>query len=79
MRTVLESRWHDRGEGVLEYEIRAHAFCWQQVRALTGTLVEVGMGKRRPGDLLSVLRAKDRSLTSQLAPAHGLCLWEVAY
>ena len=34
----------------------AGAFCWQMVRSIVGTLVEVGNGKRRPGDLLAVLR-----------------------
>ena len=32
MRTVLESSWVDEGDGVLRYEIRAAAFCWQMVR-----------------------------------------------
>ena len=44
-RRVLESRWVDEGDGVLRYEIRANAFCWQMVRAIVGTLVEVGIGQ----------------------------------
>ena len=51
-RRVLESRWVDEGDGVLRYEIRANAFCWQMVRAIVGTLVEVGAGKRRPGEMM---------------------------
>ena len=78
-RRVLESRWYDEGEGVLRYEIRAGSFCWQMVRAIVGTLVEVGAGKRRPGEMLSVLRAGDRNAAGQLAPPRGLCLWEVGY
>ena len=38
----------------------------------------VGAGAR-PGDVLGVLRARDRPLAGQLAPPHGLCLWEVGY
>ena len=49
------------------------------VRAIVGTLVEVGIGKRRPGDLMGVLRAADRGAAGQLAPPRGLCLWEVGY
>ena len=79
MRTVLTSRWHDEGDGVLRYEIRSGAFCWQMVRSIVGTLVEVGMGKRRPGELLAVLRAADRAAAAQPAPPHGLCLWQVDY
>ncbi len=78
-RRVLESRWVDEGDGVLRYEICANAFCWQMVRAITGTLVEVGTGKRRPGELLAVLRGGDRNAAGQMAPARGLCLWEVGY
>ena len=79
VRRVLASRWRDEGEGVLRFEIRSSSFCWQMVRAIVGTLVEVGNGKRRPGDLMAVLRAADRAGAGQLAPPHGLCLWDVEY
>ena len=78
-RRVLESRWIDEGDGVLRYEIRANAFCWQMVRAIVGTLVEVGLGKRRPGEMLACSAAADRDAAGQLAPPRGLCLWEVGY
>ena len=78
-RRILESRWFDDGDGILRYEIQGTAFCWQMVRSIVGTLVEVGHGKRRPGELLAVLRSDDRKLAGQLAPPHGLCLWEVGY
>ena len=78
-RRVLNSRWRDDGEGVLRFEIRANAFCWQMVRAIVGILAEVGNGKRRPGEILGVLRSADRSAAGQLAPPHGLCLWDVEY
>jgi len=64
---------------VLRYDVRATAFCWQMVRSIVGTLVDVGTGKRRPGDLMGILRSKDRSNAGQLAPPEGLCLWEVGY
>ena len=78
-RRVLASQWHDEGDGVLRYEIRASSFCWQMVRAIVGTLVEVGGGKRRPGEMMAVLRAADRNAAGQLAPPRGLCLWDVGY
>jgi tRNA pseudouridine38-40 synthase len=79
VRRVLASRWRDDGDGVLRYEIRSGAFCWQMVRSIVGTLVEVGTGKRRPGDLMAVVRAADRAAAAQPAPPHGLCLWDVEY
>jgi tRNA pseudouridine38-40 synthase len=78
-RTVFESSWVDEGDGVLRYEIRAGAFCWQMVRAIVGTLVEVGIGKRRPGQMLGIITAQDRAAAGQLAPPRGLCLWEVGF
>ena len=59
-RRVTESRWDEVGEGVLQYEVSANAFCWQMVRSVVGTLVEVGTGKRRPGEMLGIIRAADR-------------------
>jgi len=79
LRRVFESTWRDDGDGVLRYEIRANAFCWQMVRAIVGTLVDVGAGRRRPGELMDVLRAGDRQRANRLAPPQGLCLWEVGY
>ena len=78
-RRVLTSRWRDDGDGVLRFEIKSSAFCWQMVRSIVGTLVDVGNGKRRPGDLLAVLRGNDRAAAGQPAPTHGLCLWDVEY
>ena len=79
VRRVLESEWHDLGDGVLRYQVKATAFCWQMVRALVGTQVEAGRGRRKAGEMLSILRAKDRSAAGQLAPPQGLSLWRVDY
>ncbi len=77
VRRVLDAGWTDAGEGLLRFEITANAFCHQMVRSIVGTLVEVGRGRRRAGDVRAVLDAADRSRAGQLAPPHGLCLWEV--
>jgi tRNA pseudouridine38-40 synthase len=79
MRRVEDARWADLGEGVLRFEIAASAFCHQMVRSLVGTLVAVGRGKKKAGDMAWILRAKDRSLAASPAPAHGLVLWSVTY
>jgi tRNA pseudouridine38-40 synthase len=79
VRRVLESCWHDLGDGVLRYDITATAFCWQMVRSIVGTLVDVGAGKLRAGDLLQRLHARDRNAAGRVGAPHGLCLWEVGY
>ena len=79
VRRVLESRWHDLGDGVLRYDVTATAFCWRMVRSIVGTLVDVGAGKIRPGDLLGILRARDRNAVGRVGVPQGLCLWDVGY
>jgi tRNA pseudouridine38-40 synthase len=79
VRRVDDARWVDLGEGVLRFEIEASAFCHQMVRSIVGTLVAVGRGKKRAGDMAWILRSQDRSLAASPAPAHGLVLWAVSY
>jgi tRNA pseudouridine38-40 synthase len=79
VRVVREAGWTDLGDGVLRFEIEASAFCHQMVRSLVGTLVAVGRGRLRAGDIGTIIRARDRSRAAEPAPPHGLCLWEVSY
>ncbi len=79
VRRVLDTSWTDLGDDHLRFEIMATSFCQQMVRSIVGLLVEVGRGRRHPGDVLAILRARDRSAVGTLAPPHGLCLWEVGY
>ncbi len=60
-------------------EAYADRFLKHMVRAMVGTLVEVGLGKRTPDSLTEVLKAKNRSAAGQTAPPHGLCLMRVDY
>ena len=41
--------------------------------------MEVGRGRRRAGEIAGIIRARDRNGLPTLAPARGLCLWEVSY
>jgi tRNA pseudouridine38-40 synthase len=79
VRRVFESAWHDLGDGVLRYDVRASAFCWQMVRSIVGTLVDVGSGRMTPGEVMGILRARDRAVAGRVAPPNGLCLWDVGY
>lgn len=79
VRRIHEATWVDCGDGTVQFRVRASAFCHQMVRSLVGTLVEVGRGRRRAGDMMGILRARDRHAAGQLAPPQGLCLWEVHY
>ncbi|HVM67330.1 MAG TPA: tRNA pseudouridine(38-40) synthase TruA [Acidimicrobiales bacterium] len=79
VRRVTAAGWSDCGTGTLVFEITANAFCQQMVRAIVGTLVEMGSGRRKPGEMLGIIRARDRGSAGQLAPPQGLVLWAVAY
>ena len=52
---------------------------YNMVRIITGTLLEVGMGKREPGDMEEIIEARDRRKAGYTAPAQGLCLMKVDY
>ena len=79
MRVVRDAHWVDLGDGLLRFDVEASAFCHQMVRSMVGTLVAVGRGAKRAGDMAWIIRARDRSLAGPPAPPHGLCLWEVLY
>lgn len=79
VRRVTEAVWHDEGDGLLRFEIEASSFCHQMVRSIVGTLVAVGRGRRHAGDVLGIIRSRDRARAADLAPPQGLTLWTVRY
>jgi tRNA pseudouridine38-40 synthase len=79
VRIVHDAQWVELGEGLLRFDVEASSFCQHMVRALVGTMVAMGSGQRRAGEMTSVLRARSRAAAGRLAPAHGLCLWAVRY
>ena len=64
---------------LMDVWLTANAFCHQMVRAITGTLVEVGRGRRDADSVPATLAARDRAAAGALAPPRGLTLWSVAY
>lgn len=63
----------------IRFTYKGDGFLYHMVRILTGTLLEVGEGKRSPQDMESVLQSKERENAGFLAPAKGLALLEVFY
>jgi tRNA pseudouridine38-40 synthase len=66
-----------RDEVVLVFEARS--FLHRQVRSMTGSIAEVGLGRWTADDLAAALEAKDRRACGQVAPADGLYLTGVNY
>ena len=77
-RTIFEASWH-RSKDRWVFRIRGNGFLQYMVRTITGTLLEVGQGRRQPEDVLQIFEALDRRSAGPSLPAHGLHLIEVEY
>ena len=77
IRKVFKAEWKREKEGFLRFEIEATGFLKQMVRAIVGTLVEVGKSKITVEEFRKILESKDRKNGGPTAPAHGLFMKEV--
>ncbi|HJM97663.1 MAG TPA: tRNA pseudouridine(38-40) synthase TruA [Acidimicrobiales bacterium] len=64
---------------IIEIWITASSFCHQMVRSITGTLVDVGLGKTESYTITSILAEKNRNAAGRVAPPQGLTLMKVKY
>jgi tRNA pseudouridine38-40 synthase len=67
------------GDQLITYEVCGDGFLRHMVRALVGTLIEVGRGKRAPEWVDEVIASRDRHRAGRTAPASGLFLVHVHY
>jgi tRNA pseudouridine38-40 synthase len=79
VRKVIRAEWRGSRDGFLCFEIEANGFLKQMVRAIVGTLVEVGRSKITSEQFQKILDSRDRRKAGPTAPAHGLFLKEVKY
>jgi tRNA pseudouridine38-40 synthase len=77
-RTLQAASWSASGEEIA-FSITGDGFLRGMVRALVGTLIEVGLGRREPESLSDLLQGRPRSEAGPTAPAHGLVLERVFY
>ncbi len=78
VRTVTAIALDRRGPD-LTITFRGDGFLHHMVRILTGTLIQVGQGRRAPEDMADILAARDRAAAGPTAPAQGLTLVGVEY
>ena len=78
--TLGEAAWTEEPRpGDWRFDIAADRFLHGMVRAIVGTLVEVGHGKREPESIPSIFASEDRREAGPAAPPHGLVLEAVTY
>lgn len=76
---ILDKITISETDGILCLDFYGNGFLYHMVRILTGTLLEVGEGKRQPEQIPSILKACSRPAAGFTAPAQGLFLMEVFY
>ena len=75
---IAEAHWERNNEKII-FTIAADRFLRNMVRAIVGTMVEIGSGKKSLADFKEILKSKDRNQAGPSAPAHGLYLTQVKY
>lgn len=77
--TITEAHWDRVGDGQWRFTISANRFLRNMVRAIVGTLLEVGRGRMTIEQLRQVIEAKDRCRAGDSVPGNALFLVEVEY
>ena len=76
--TIMEAVWKLEGNQLIFY-IKANRFLRNMVRAIVGTLLDVGLEKKSVDDFRNIIESKKRSEAGLSVPAKGLFLTEVNY
>lgn len=79
VRVLYRCDYECGSDGLIVFSFLGNGFLRHMVRIIVGTVVEVGMGKRRPEEIPNIIESKDRNLAGITAPAHGLYLVRVEY
>lgn len=76
--TVIDAKWEEINNEIV-FTIKADRFLRNMVRAIVGTLIEVGIGKIKPDNIVKIINARDRCRSGFSVPAHALSLIKVTY
>ena len=77
--TVYEAYWTKEDEAHWTFHISANRFLRNMVRAIVGTLLEVGRGKRTIESIDELIKKKNRTTAGESVPGHALFLSKVEY
>ncbi|GMN07422.1 tRNA pseudouridine(38-40) synthase TruA [Croceitalea sp. MTPC5] len=76
--TIKNAEWA-RKRDKLVFTITANRFLRNMVRAIVGTMLEVGLGKKKPEGVRDIIESKDRGQAGVSVPAKGLYLTKIVY
>ncbi len=76
--TITDASWEVEDNQMI-FKISANRFLRNMVRAIVGTLIEIGEHKLKREDLIDIIKSEDRSQAGYSVPAHGLYLVAVEY
>ena len=76
--SITEAFW-EQSKDELIFHISADRFLRNMVRAIVGTLLDIGLGKNSVEYLKEILKSEDRSMAGTSVPAHGLYLTKIEY
>jgi tRNA pseudouridine38-40 synthase len=76
--TVFGSNWKKEGNRLV-FRITANRYLRNMVRAIVGTMLDIGQGKMEVEELKSIITSQDRTRAGRSVPAHGLYLSKVEY
>jgi tRNA pseudouridine38-40 synthase len=78
VRTIYEIEFFEEQDQLI-FRFVGNGFLYNMVRILVGTILEVGQGKIKAGDIKKILESKSRENAGKTAPGQGLYLWQVHY
>ena len=79
VRTIYKAEVLDAGNERIYIELTGNGFLYNMVRIISGTLVDVGLGKIEPEEIENIILSKDRQHAGKTLPPQGLYLLTVEY
>ena len=79
VRTIFKAEIIEKDNERIWIELTGNGFLYNMVRIIAGTLVEVGLGKIEPDEILKIMNSKKRENAGKTLPPQGLYLVKVDY
>ncbi len=79
VRTIYDAKVIEMSDNRIYIELTGNGFLYNMVRIISGTLVDVGLGKLQPEEIEKIIESKDRNLSGKTLPPNGLYLVNVEY